>query len=197
MWVRFTVSHVIWDIAALLISSLVVHPCYSWSSSSFSCPSVSSHFSTQTWNAPGKCCVCQGSLSLQSPIQNSKQEFWMPFGISDLAVWTQKIQVILMHLVWLPNIMRFRFSSLLLQLRNWLESATEIGFKWCTKRHIFIVCLSLESMGQLMEGEDVLVERLMQNVGEFSSQMYHRHSLSPWDGHYRHSSRAGGNTSWG
>lgn len=43
---------------------------------------------------------------------------------------------------------------------------------------MFDVCLCLESMGQLMKGEDVLVERLMQNLGGFSSQMYHRHSLS-------------------
>lgn len=28
-------SRVIWDIAALLISSLIVDPCYSWSSSNF------------------------------------------------------------------------------------------------------------------------------------------------------------------
>lgn len=35
MWVRLTVSHVVWDIAAFLVSSLIVDPCYSWSSSSF------------------------------------------------------------------------------------------------------------------------------------------------------------------
>lgn len=72
--------------------------------------------------------------------------------------------------------MRFIFCSLVLQLRNWLENAIETGFKWCTKRHIFNVCLCLESVGQLMKREDVLVVRLMENLGGFSS----RHSLSPW-----------------
>lgn len=69
------------------------------------CSFVSNSFSSQTWNAPGKCCVCQGSLSHKSPIQNSKQKFGMPFEISNLPVWTQKIQGIHMHLVWLPKIM--------------------------------------------------------------------------------------------
>lgn len=139
MWVRFTVSCVIRDIAALLISSLIVDPCYSWRSSSFFCVCLQQFQCSdlecfrEMLCMPRKPFSPQSYTELQIEILNAFWDF-QPTSVNSKGSSNAPC-------VTTQDNMRFIFCSLLLQLRKLIESAIESVFKWCTKRLLYLMCV--------------------------------------------------------
>lgn len=109
------------------------------------CPSISSSFSSQTWNAPGKCCARlprkpfspKSYPELQTEILNTFWDFWL------ISVNSKGSSNSHTPCVTTQDNVRFIFCSLLLQLRKSFESAVETCFEWYTKRlfHLMHVCV--------------------------------------------------------